>query len=69
MAARQQWFETLRLSIAQEHGKGLVGHVKRNSSSMSTKTKPPRRVIPLDVPGLEGEGARLLALCLEMPRE
>ena len=34
MAARQQWFETLRLSIAQEHGKGWsvweVGATKRN---------------------------------------
>jgi len=48
--------------LTVKDGKALVGHVKRNSSSMSTKTKPPRRVIPLDVPGLEGEGARLLAL-------
>jgi hypothetical protein len=24
MAARQQWFETLRVSIAQEHGKGWI---------------------------------------------
>ena len=24
MAPRQQWFETLRVSIAQEHGKGWI---------------------------------------------
>ena len=34
MAARQQWFETLRVSIAQEHGKGWivreVGATSRN---------------------------------------
>ena len=34
MAARQQWFDTLRLSIRQEHGKGWsvreVGVTKRN---------------------------------------
>ena len=34
MAPRQQWFETLRLSIQQEHGKGWsiweVGATKRN---------------------------------------
>jgi len=36
MAARQQWFDTLRLSIRQEHGKGWsvweVGITKRNLS-------------------------------------
>jgi hypothetical protein len=34
MAARQQWFETVRVSIAQEHGKGWivreVGSTSRN---------------------------------------
>lgn len=34
MAARQQWFDTLRLSIRQEHGKGWsvreIGATKRN---------------------------------------
>ena len=34
MASRQQWFETLRLSIQQEHGKGWsiweIGATKRN---------------------------------------
>jgi len=34
MAPRQQWFETLRVSIAQEHGKGWivreVGATSRN---------------------------------------
>jgi len=48
--------------LTAKDGKALVGHVKRNSTTMGAKAKPPRRVIPLDVPGLEGEGARLLAL-------
>jgi integrase len=43
-------------------GKGYVGHVKRNSSSMGTKAKPPRLVKPIDVAGREGEGERLLHL-------
>ena len=34
MAPRQQWFETIRLSIQQEHGKGWsvleIGATKRN---------------------------------------
>ena len=48
--------------LTVKEGKALVGHVKRNSTSMGAKVKQPRRVIPLDPPGLEGEGARLLAL-------
>ena len=43
-------------------GKGLVGHVKRNSSSMGAKAKPHRLVKPIDVAGREGEGERLLQL-------
>jgi len=43
-------------------GKGYVGHVKRNSSSMGAKAKPPRLVMAIDVPGREGEGERLLQL-------
>jgi integrase len=43
-------------------GKGYVGHVKRNSSSMGAKAKPPRPVKPLDIAGREGEGERLLQL-------
>ncbi|MEY3963067.1 MAG: hypothetical protein RLZZ106_322, partial [Cyanobacteriota bacterium] len=43
-------------------GKGYVGHVKRNSSSMGAKAKPPRLVKPIDVAGREGEGDRLLQL-------
>ena len=43
-------------------GKGYVGHVKRNSSSMSAKAKQSRRVQPLDIAGREGEGERLLQL-------
>ena len=48
--------------LTVKDGKGRVGHVKRNSSSMGAKAKPPRLVMAIDVPGLEGEGARLLAL-------
>ena len=48
--------------LTVKDGKGRVGHVKRNSSSMSAKAKPHRLVLAIDVPGLEGEGARLLAL-------
>jgi integrase len=43
-------------------GKGYVGHVKRNSSSMGAKAKPPRLVKPIDIAGREGEGERLLRL-------
>lgn len=43
-------------------GKGYVGHVKRNSSSMGAKAKPDRLVMAIDVPGHEGEGERLLQL-------
>jgi len=32
MAARQQWFETLRVSIAQEHGKGWIVREKGATS-------------------------------------
>ena len=48
--------------LTVKDGEGRVGHVKRNSTSMSAKAKPARRVIALDVPGLEGEGQRLLEL-------
>lgn len=43
-------------------GKGYVGHVKRNSSTMGAKAKPPRLVMAIDVAGREGEGERLLQL-------
>ena len=43
-------------------GRGYVGHVKRNSSSMGAKAKPHRLVKPIDVAGREGEGERLLQL-------
>jgi integrase len=43
-------------------GKGYVGHVKRNSSSMGAKAKQPRLVKAIDVAGREGEGERLLQL-------
>ena len=43
-------------------GECRVGHVKRNSSSMGTKAKQHRLVIPLDIAGREGEGDRLLQL-------
>jgi integrase len=41
-------------------GECRVGHVKRNTSNMGSKTKPSRLVIPLDIAGREGEGERLL---------
>ena len=43
-------------------GRGYVGHVKRNSSTMGAKAKPPRLVMAIDVAGREGEGERLLQL-------
>jgi integrase len=43
-------------------GKAYVGHIKRNSRSLSTKPKPPRLVKPIDIPGREGEGERLMQL-------
>jgi integrase len=43
-------------------GKGYVGTVKRNSSSMGAKAKPPRLVKAIDIAGREGEGERLLQL-------
>ena len=48
--------------LTVKDGKGYVGHVKRNSRSLSAKPKPPRLVKPIDVPGREGEGERLLQL-------
>jgi integrase len=46
----------------REDGKASVGHVKRNTSTMGAKGKPPRLVRPIDVAGREGEGERLLQL-------
>jgi integrase len=43
-------------------GECRVGHVKRNTSSMGSKTKASRLVRPLDIAGREGEGDRLLQL-------
>jgi integrase len=48
--------------LTVKDGKGYVGHVKRNSRSLNAKPKPPRLVKPIDVPGREGEGERLLKL-------
>jgi integrase len=48
--------------LTVKEGLGRVGHVKRNSTSMGAKAKPTRRVMALDVPGLEGEGERMLQL-------
>ena len=38
------------------------GHVKRNAATLAQKAKPPRRCLPLDIVGREGEGKRLLQL-------
>jgi integrase len=45
-----------------EDGKGRVGQVKRNTTNMGAKGKSPRRLLPLDIAGREGEGDRLLQL-------
>ena len=44
-----------------EEGRLYVGSVKRNIRTMKV-AKPDRRVLPLDLPGREGEGSRALAL-------
>lgn len=46
----------------REGGKAYVGHVKRNSTAMGAKAKPPRLVKSIDIAGREGEGERLLQL-------
>jgi integrase len=43
-----------------EDGKGRVGQVKRNTTNMGARAKPPRLLLPLDIAGREGEGDRLL---------
>jgi integrase len=44
-----------------EEGRLYVGSVKRNIRTLKL-AKPDRRVLPLDLPGREGEGARAVAL-------
>lgn len=44
-----------------EEGRLYVGSVKRNARTLKV-AKPERRVLPLDLPGREGEGARIVAL-------
>ena len=44
-----------------EEGRLYVGSVKRNIRTLKV-AKPDRRVLPLDLPGREGEGARAVAL-------
>lgn len=44
-----------------EEGKLYVGCVKRNARTLKV-VKPDRRVLPLDLPGREGDGSRALAL-------
>lgn len=39
-----------------------AGHVKRNAATFAQKAKAPRRCLPLDIAGREGEGKRLLKL-------
>jgi integrase len=48
--------------LTVKDGQGYVGHVKRNNRSLTAKPKPPRLMKPIDVPGREGEGERLLQL-------
>jgi integrase len=50
--------ELMVLSI--EDGRLKVGNVKRNRRT-ARNPKPPRLVLPLDLPGLPGEGERVLA--------
>jgi integrase len=44
-----------------EEGRLYVGSVKRNARTLKV-AKPERRVLPLDLPGREGEGVQVLAL-------
>jgi integrase len=44
-----------------DEGRLLVGSVKRNARTLKA-SKPARRVLPLELPGREGEGARAVAL-------
>lgn len=48
--------------LTVKDGKGYVGHIKRNTRSLSSKPKNPRLVKPIDIAGREGEGERLLQL-------
>ncbi|MFM7674786.1 MAG: site-specific integrase [Synechococcus sp.] len=48
--------------LSVRDGKAYVGHVKRNSRSMTAKAKPPRLVKAIDIAGREGEGERLMQL-------
>ena len=48
--------------LTVKDGKGRVGQVKRNTSSMGAKAKPHRLVMAIDVVGREGEGDRMLQL-------
>ena len=48
--------------LTVENGKGYVGSIKRNPTSISQPPKPPRRVMPLEIEGRNGEGARALEL-------
>ncbi len=48
--------------LTVKDGKGRVGQVKRNTSSMGAKAKPHRLVMAIDVAGREGEGDRMLQL-------
>ena len=60
------YFHGLRPSelavLTVENGKGYVGSIKRNPTSISQPPKPPRRVMPLEIEGRNGEGARALEL-------
>jgi integrase len=44
-----------------EEGRLYVGSVKRNARTLKV-SKPDRRVLPLDLPAREGEGAKAVAL-------
>ncbi|QCH14574.1 site-specific integrase [Synechococcus sp. CB0101] len=48
--------------LTVKEGKAYVGHVKRNSTSMGAKAKPPRLVKAIDIAGRDGEGERLIQL-------
>ena len=48
--------------LSVKDGKGRVGHVKGNTSSMGAKAKPPRLVMAIDVAGRKGEGDRMRQL-------
>jgi len=45
--------------LTVKDGKGYVGSVKRNARSIGAKARPPRLVMPIDIPGSGGANTAL----------